>query len=144
LKRIATIVAGAAVLTALLAGGATAGAAPARTSVAPAKVTQLQKLQRLNGQYISLSKRARSCPAGKAALTSSGKARTAALKNARRSSVRGLRAKNARMSKAVLALARGAGKCTPATRTVTTVTPANATGLPIVPSPGAPPGAVSL
>jgi hypothetical protein len=151
LTRIATIVTGAAVLTALLAGGATAGAAPATTGVAPAKVTQLQKLHRLNGQYISLSRRARACPAGKAALRSSGRARTAALKNARKSSVRALRKRNTRMSRAVLALAKGAGRCRPAARTVTAVAPGggsggagNSTSLTVVPSPGAPPGTLSL
>ena len=53
------------------------------------------------------------------------------------------------MSRAVLNLAKGAGKCTPATRTVTTVVPGPASGgggttLTVVPSPGAPPGTVSL
>jgi hypothetical protein len=147
LKRIATLVAGAAVLAALLAGSATAGAKPAK--VAPAKVTQLQKMQRLNGQYISLTKQAKRCGVAKATLTSTGTRRTAALRKARSSSVKALKAKNTTLSRAVLGLAKAVGKCGPQTRTVQTLVPVaagsgSAGGLVIVPSPGAPPGTVSL
>jgi hypothetical protein len=147
LKRIATLVAGAAVLAALLAGSATAGARPAK--VATAKVTQLQKMQRLNGQYISLAKRAKKCAGAKPAVASTGTQRKAALNRARSSSVKVLKAKNTTMSRAVLGLAKAVGKCAPETRTVQTLVPVAASsgsagGLVIVPSPGAPPGTVSL
>ena len=68
----------------------------------PAKVGQLTKLSRLNGQYISLAKRVKKCPASSAVLKSTGKQRTAAMKKARGNSVRVLKAKNARLGKAVL------------------------------------------
>jgi hypothetical protein len=147
LKRIATVVAGAAVLAALLAGSATAGAKPAK--VAPAKVTQLQKMQRLNGQYISLSKRAKRCAGAKPAVASTGAQRKAALNRARSSSVKVLKAKNTKLSRAVLGLAKAVGKCPPETRTVQTVVPGPASagsagGLMLVASPGAPAGTVSL
>jgi hypothetical protein len=141
LRRTATWVAGAAVLAALIAGSATASAAPQASAAkaSPAKVTQLTKLSRLNGQYISLAKRVKKCPASTAVLRSTGKQRNAALKKARRSSVRVLRAKNKRLSKAVLALARFEGRCPPQIRTINTVSPGAAQT-----PPGSPPGSVSF
>ncbi len=146
MRRTATWVAGAAVLAALTAGSATASAAPTASAAkaspakaSPAKVTQLTKLSRLNGQYTTLAKRPKKCPGAAAVLRSTGTQRTAALKKARRSSVRALRAKNTRMSKAVLALAKFEGRCPPQFRTVNTVSPGPAQS-----APGAPPGSVSL
>lgn len=140
MKRIATRVAGAAVLAALIAGGATASAASAQATPAratPAKITQLTKLSRVNGQYISLSKRVKKCPASAPVLRATARQRTAALKNARRSSVRVLRAKHTRLSRAVRVLARFESGCTrigPAT--VVSATPQT--------PPGSPPGAAAF
>jgi hypothetical protein len=141
IRRTATWMAGAAVLAALVAGSATASAAPSAASAkaTPAKVTQLTKLSHLNGKYVSLAKRVKKCPNSRAVLRSTGKQRNAALKKARRSSVRVLRAKNKRMSKAVLKLAKFEGRCAPQTRTITTVAPGN----PQV-QPGAAPGSVAF
>lgn len=138
MTRTATWMAGAAVLAALIAGSATASAAPPAKAT-PAKVTQLTKLSHLNGQYVSLAKRVKKCPNSRAVLRSTGKQRTAALKKARRSSVRVLRAKNKRLSKAVLKLARFGGRCAPQTRTITTVAPASPQA-----QPGAAPGSMAF
>jgi hypothetical protein len=111
LKRTTSLVAGIA-MAAALAGGTTASATSHHgAKVAPAKVTQLQKLSRLDGQFISLARRVRPCAGSAAQIKSAGTMRTAALKRARKSSVRVLRTKNVRMSRAVLRLARFAGTC---------------------------------
>lgn len=82
---------------------------------------QLTKLSRLNGQYISLAKRVKKCPASSAVLTSTGKQRTAAMKKARGRSLRVLKAKNTRLSKAVATLAKFEGRCAPQLWTITNV-----------------------
>ena len=62
LKRTILMVAGIAMAAALVAGGTTASATSHhKAKVAPAKVTQLQKLSRLDGQFISLTKRVKPC-----------------------------------------------------------------------------------
>jgi hypothetical protein len=140
LKRTATWMASAAVLAALVAGSATASAAPsasAKAKVTPAKVTQLTKLSRSDGQYISLAKRVKKCPASAPVLRSAAKQRAAALKKARRSSVKVLRAKNKRLSKAVVLLARFESGCA---RSGTSVIAPGASQSP----PGSPPGSVSF
>jgi hypothetical protein len=106
------MVAGIAMAAALVAGGTTASATSHRKArVAPAKVTQLQKLSRLDGQFISLTKRVKPCAGSAAQIKAAGAMRKAALKRARKSSVRVLKTKNVKMSKAVLRLAKFAGKC---------------------------------
>lgn len=114
MKRISAVVAGIAVAAAVVVGGTTASAAPAKAGVAPAKVTQLQKLSRLDGQFISLTKRVKPCAGSAAQIKAAGAMRKAALKRARKSSVRVLKRKNVKMSKAVLRLAKFAGKCSAA------------------------------
>lgn len=62
MKRTTLMVAGIAMAAALVVGAATASAATHhKAKVAPAKVTQLQKLSRLDGQFISLAKRVKPC-----------------------------------------------------------------------------------
>ena len=135
--------AGAAVLAALVAGGATASAAtetqrakPRPAAVTPAKSTQLQKLARADGQYTGLVRRVKQCPASAPVLRSAAKERTAAVKKASTSSVRVLRAKHKRLSKAVQVLARFEAGCARAGTSVVTATPQ--------PTPGAAPGSVSF
>ena len=112
MKRTTSLVAGIALATALAVGGATATATSHHgAKVAPAKVTQLQKLSRLDGQFISLTKRVRPCAGSAAQIKTAGAMRKTALKKARASSVRVLKAKNLKMSKAVLRLAKFAGQC---------------------------------
>ena len=112
MKRTALMVAGIAMAAALVAGGTTASAASHhKAKVAPAKVTQLQKLSRLDGQFISLTKRVKPCAGSAAQIKAAGAMRKTALKRARKSSVRVLKAKNVKMSKAVLRLAKFAGTC---------------------------------
>jgi hypothetical protein len=112
LKRTTLMVAGIAMAAALVVGGTTASAATHHTAkVAPAKVTQLQKLSRLDGQFISLTKRVRPCTGSAAQIRAAGAMRRTALKRARQSSVRVLKTKNVKMSKAVLRLAKFAGQC---------------------------------
>jgi hypothetical protein len=111
-KRTTLMVAGIALAAALVVGGTTASATSHhKTRFAPAKVTQLQKLSRLDGQFISLTKRVKPCPGSAGQIKAAGAIRKAALKQARKSSVRVLKAKNVKMSKAVLRLAKFAGKC---------------------------------
>jgi hypothetical protein len=101
-------------------------------------------------QPISDFRQAKRCAGAKPAVTSTGTQRKAALSRARSSSVRVLKAKSTKLSRAVLGLARAVGKCPPQTRTVRTVVPGPASagsagGLIIVPSaPGTPPETVSL
>jgi hypothetical protein len=143
-KRTATGMTVAAVLAALVAVSATASAAPSTQSAkatparaTPAKITQLTKLSRVDGQYISLSKRVKKCPASAPVLRATAKQRTAALKKARTSSVRVLRAKNKRLSKAVQVLARFESGCTRTGATnVVAASPQTA--------PGSAPGSVSF
>ena len=112
MKRTTALVAGIAVAAAVVIGGTTASAAPhAQAKVAPAKVTQLQKLSRLDGQFISLTRRVKPCVGSAAQIKAAGAMRKAALKKARKSSVKVLKRKNVKMSKAVLRLAKFAGKC---------------------------------
>jgi hypothetical protein len=112
LKRTTSLVAGIALAAALVVGGSTASAATHHTAkFAPAKVTQLQKLSRLDGQFISLTRRVRPCAGSAAQIKAAGAMRKTALKRARQSSVRVLKTKNVRMSKAVLRLAKFAGQC---------------------------------
>jgi hypothetical protein len=112
LKRTILMVAGIAMAAALVVGGTTASATSHhKAKVAPAKVTQLQKLSRLDGQFISLTKRVKPCAGSAAQIKTAGTMRKAALKRARKSSVRVLRTKNVKMGKAVLRLAKFAGKC---------------------------------
>ncbi len=74
-------------------------------------MTQLQKLSRLDGQFIALTKRVKPCAGSAAQIKAAGAMRKAALKRARKSSIRVLKAKNVKMSKAVLRLAKFAGRC---------------------------------
>lgn len=132
---------GAAALAALIVGSATASAAPSGQSakaraVTPAKVTQLTKLSRADGQYISLSKRVKKCPASAPVLRATAKQRTAALKKARTSSVRVLRAKNKRLSRAVKVLTRFESGCTRTGTSVVSASPQTA--------PGSAPGSASF
>jgi hypothetical protein len=133
LKRTTLIVAGIALAAALVVGGTTASATSHHNArIAPAKVTQLHKLSRLNGQFVSLVRRVKPCAGSAAQIKAAGAIRKAALKKARKSSVRVLKAKNVKMSKAVLRLAKFAGKCgAPGSRPPVVVQPG--TG-----SPGAP------
>ena len=80
-------------------------------AVSPAKVTQLKRISTLNGQFISLSKRVKRCPAASADLRAATKLRKGALRGTKRASVRRLKAKRSTMSKAVVRLSRGAKRC---------------------------------
>jgi hypothetical protein len=133
LKRTTLMVAGIALAAALVVGGTTASATSHHNArIAPAKVTQLHKLSRLDGQFVSLVRRVKPCAGSAAQIKAAGAIRKAALKKARKSSVRVLKAKNVKMSKAVLRLAKFAGKCgAPGSRPPVVVQPG--TG-----SPGAP------
>lgn len=107
-------------VAALVVGGASASAATTTAKgTPPAKVTQLIKLSRVDGQFISLVRRVRPCPGSAGQIRAAGKLRATALKRARRSPVRVLRRKNVVLSRAVLRLARFAGTC----RAGTTTTP---------------------
>lgn len=80
-------------------------------AVSPAKVTQLKRISTLNGQFTSLSKRVKRCPAASADLRAAGKLRKAALRGTKRASVRRLKAKRSTMSRAVVRLSRAAKRC---------------------------------
>jgi hypothetical protein len=144
LSRTPTWMAGAAVLAALVAGSATASAAtetqrakPRPAALTPAKSTQLQKLARADGQYTGLVRRVKTCPASGPVVRSAAKERTAAIKKARTSSMRVLRAKHKRLSKTVQVLARFEAGCVRTGGTnVVSATPQ--------PTPGAAPGSVSF
>lgn len=120
MKRTSALVAGLAVAASLVVGGTVASAATT-SAVKPAKVTQLTKLSRLDGQYISLVKRVKPCAGSAAQIKAAGKIRAKALKKARKSSVKVLKRKNVNMSKAVLRLAKFAGKCGVGTSTTPVV-----------------------
>ena len=79
------------------------------------------------------------CPASSAVLKSTGKQRAAAMKKARGCSLRVLKAKNTRLSKAVVTLAKLEGRCAPQLRTITNVV----SGSPQT-SPGSAPGSVAF
>jgi hypothetical protein len=111
LKRTSALAVGIVVAASLVVGGTSGSAARHQANVTPAKVTQLQRLSRLDGQFVSLAKRVKPCAGSAAQIKAAGTMRKAALKRARKSSVRVLKAKNVKMSKAVLRLAKFAGKC---------------------------------
>ncbi len=88
--------------TGLGASGATAS---------PAKVIQLKRVAKLNGQFVSLSKRVKRCPAAAADLRAATAQRAKANKGASRASVAKLKAKRRTLSSAVVRLSRAAKRC---------------------------------
>lgn len=145
MTRTATWMAGAAVIAALIAGSVAVSAAPSASAAAkassakltPAKSAQLEKLARADGQYTGLVRRVKQCPSSGPVLRSAAKQRTAAIKKARTSSVKVLRAKHKSLSKAVQVLAKFESGCS---RPGATVIAPGATPSP----PGSPPGSVSF
>lgn len=95
---------------------ATAVAAPdvglgAPRAASPAKVIQLKRVAKLNGQFVSLSKRVRPCAAARADLRAATAQRAKANRGASRAGVAALKAKRRTLSKAVVRLSRAAKRC---------------------------------
>jgi len=95
---------------------ATAVAAPdvglgAARAASPAKVIQLKRVAKLNGQFVSLSKRVRPCAAARADLRAATAQRAKANRGASRAGVAALKAKRRALSKAVVRLSRAAKRC---------------------------------
>jgi hypothetical protein len=80
-------------------------------AASPAKVIQLKRVAKLNGQFVSLSKRVRPCAAARADLRAATAQRAKANRGASRASVAALKAKRRTLSKAVVRLSRAAKRC---------------------------------
>ncbi len=122
MSRVRLVAAGLAIVAALGAGTATA--APAT----PAWNTQVSTLMKGDKQFTKLATKVAPCAAAAPTVASARKVRAVAVRNWRKASVRGLRAKNVRMRAAVLRLAKAANSCGLAV-------PANP-GAPVVVTPG--------
>jgi hypothetical protein len=83
----------------------------AARAASPAKVIQLKRVAKLNGQFVSLSKRVRPCAAARADLRAATAQRAKANRGASRASVAALKAKRRILSKAVVRLSRAAKRC---------------------------------
>jgi hypothetical protein len=83
----------------------------ARATASPAKVIQLKRVAKLNGQFVSLSKRVKRCPAAAADLRAATAQRAKANKGASRAGVAKLKAKRRTLSSAVVRLSRAAKRC---------------------------------
>jgi hypothetical protein len=83
----------------------------AARAASPAKVIQLKRVAKLNGQFVSLSKRVRHCAAARADLRAATAQRAKANRGASRASVAALKAKRRTLSKAVVRLSRAAKRC---------------------------------
>ena len=131
---------------------AKAAQARAAAAVRRAKAAQFQRLRALNTQYVKLQRAARGCARATTTLTATNRIRTVALRGAStRNSVAQLRARQTRLTAAVVRLARATGGCTipggvvvpitPAPGTVVTTPPAGSPGAPGTPSTPGTPGA---
>ena len=88
-----------------------AGLGAPQTTASPAKVIQLKRVAKLNGQFVSLSKRVRRCPAAAADLRAATAQRAKANRSASRANVAKLKAKRRTLSSAVARLSRAAKRC---------------------------------
>ena len=82
-----------------------------RATASPDKVIQLKRVAKLNGQFVSLSKRVRRCPAAAADLRAATAQRAKANRGASRANVARLKAKRRTLSSAVVRLSRAAKRC---------------------------------
>ena len=82
-----------------------------RATASPDKVIQLKRVAKLNGQFVSLSKRVRRCPAAAADLRAATAQRAKANRGASRANVAKLKAKRRTLSSAVVRLSRAAKRC---------------------------------
>ncbi len=87
------------------------GVGAPRATASPAKVIQLKRVAKLNGQFVSLSKRVKRCPVAAADLRAATAQRAKANKGASRASVAKLKAKRRTLSSAVVRLSRAAKRC---------------------------------